>query len=34
MIKGLYSAFTAMEAAWRYQDVLANNFANSNTLGF
>ena len=33
MIKGLYSAFTAMEAAWRYQDVLANNIANSNTTG-
>jgi len=34
MIKGLYSAFTAMEAAWRYQDVLANNIANANTVGF
>jgi flagellar basal-body rod protein FlgG len=34
MIKGLYSAFTAMEAAWRYQDVLANNIANSGTIGF
>lgn len=34
MIKGLYSAFTAMEAAWRYQDVLANNIANANTTGF
>lgn len=34
MIKGLYSAFSAMEAAWRYQDVLANNIANSNTAGF
>jgi len=34
MIKGLYTAFTAMEAAWRYQDVLANNIANSNTSGF
>lgn len=34
MIKGLYSAFTAMEAAWRYQDVLANNIANANTAGF
>lgn len=34
MIKGLYSAFTAMEAAWRYQDVLANNIANSDTAGF
>ena len=34
MIKGLYSAFTAMEAAWRYQDVLANNVANANTAGF
>lgn len=34
MIKGLYSAFTAMEAAWRYQDVLANNVANATTAGF
>lgn len=34
MIKGLYSAFTALEAAWRYQDVLANNIANSNTVGY
>jgi len=34
MIKGLYSAFSAMEAAWRYQDVLANNIANSNTAGY
>ncbi|WP_322795468.1 flagellar hook-basal body protein [Tepidiforma sp.] len=34
MIKGLYTAFTAMEAAWRYQDVLANNIANANTIGF
>lgn len=34
MIKGLYSAFTAMEAAWQYQDVLANNIANANTAGF
>ena len=34
MIKGLYSAFNSMEAAWRYQDVLANNVANSGTTGF
>lgn len=34
MIKGLYSSFTALEAAWRYQDVLANNIANANTTGF
>lgn len=34
MIKGLYSAFTAMEAAWRYQDVLANNIANATTAGY
>ncbi|MCK9518587.1 MAG: flagellar hook-basal body protein [Dehalococcoidia bacterium] len=34
MIKGLYSAFTAMDAAWRYQDVLANNIANANTAGY
>jgi flagellar basal-body rod protein FlgG len=34
MIKGLYSAFTAMDAAWKYQDVLANNIANADTAGF
>jgi flagellar basal-body rod protein FlgG len=34
MIKGLYSAFSAMEAAWQYQDVLANNIANASTAGF
>ena len=34
MIKGLYSAFTGMESAWRYQDVLANNIANADTAGF
>ena len=34
MIKGLYSAFSAMEAAWKYQDVLANNIANADTAGF
>ena len=34
MIKGLYSSFTAMEAAWRYQDVLANNIANADTAGY
>lgn len=34
MIKGLYSAFNAMEAAWQYQDVLANNVANATTVGF
>ncbi len=34
MIKGLYSAFSAMEAAWKYQEVLANNVANANTAGF
>lgn len=34
LIKGLYSSFTALEAAWRYQDVLANNIANANTAGF
>lgn len=34
MIKGLYSSFTALEAAWRYQDVLSNNIANANTPGF
>ncbi len=34
MIKGLYSSFNSMEAAWRYQDVLANNVANAGTTGF
>lgn len=34
MIKGLYSSFTALEAAWKYQEVLANNIANANTAGF
>ncbi len=34
MIKGLYSAFTAMEAAWRYQDVVSNNIANADTIGY
>lgn len=34
MIKGLYSAFTAMDSAWKYQDVLANNIANADTAGF
>lgn len=34
MIKGLYASFTALEAAWKYQDMLANNIANSNTAGF
>lgn len=34
MIKGLYTSFTAMEAAWKYQDVLSNNIANSNTVGY
>lgn len=34
MIKGLYSAFTALEAAWQYQDVLANNAANASTIGY
>ncbi len=34
MIKGLYSAFTALESAWKYQDVLANNIANANTVGY
>ncbi len=34
MIKGLYAAFTGMASAWRYQDALANNIANANTVGF
>lgn len=34
MITGLYSAFTALEAAWQYQDALANNIANATTPGF
>ena len=34
MIKGLYSAFSALESAWKYQDMLANNIANANTVGY
>jgi len=34
MIKGLYSAYSAMGAAWQYQDVLANNIANATTVGY
>lgn len=34
MIKGLYSAYTGMEAAWKYQEVIANNIANSSTVGY
>ncbi|MDW8046014.1 MAG: flagellar basal body protein [Chloroflexota bacterium] len=34
MIKGLYSAYTSMEAAWRYQEILADNIANATTVGF
>ena len=34
MIKGIYTSFTAMEAAWQYQDMLANNIANATTAGF
>ncbi|MCK6564840.1 MAG: flagellar basal body protein [Dehalococcoidia bacterium] len=34
MIKGIYTAFTALEGAWRYQDVLSNNIANATTTGF
>ncbi len=34
MIKGIYTAFTAMAGAWHYQDMLANNIANSTTTGF
>lgn len=34
MIKGLYTSFTALETAWRYQDVVSNNLANAGTAGF
>lgn len=34
MIKGLYSAFNGMDAAFRYQEVLSNNIANANTTGY
>ncbi len=34
MIKGIYSAFSALEAAWKFQDVLANNISNANTVGY
>jgi len=34
VIKGIYAAFNAMQAAWKYQDSLANNIANAGTAGF
>lgn len=34
MIKGLYSSYSAMESAWHYQEMLANNIANATTIGF
>lgn len=34
MIKGLYSAYTSMETAWRYQEILSDNIANATTVGF
>ncbi len=34
MIKGLYSSYSAMESAWHYQEMLANNIANSSTIGY
>ena len=34
MIKGLYAAASGMEAAWQYQEMLANNVANATTVGF
>jgi flagellar basal-body rod protein FlgG len=34
VIKGLYASFSAMDSAWKYQNVLANNIANAQTPGF
>lgn len=34
MIKGLYSSYAAMESAWHYQEMLANNISNSSTIGY
>lgn len=34
MIKGLYSSYSAMESAWHYQEMLANNIANASTIGY
>lgn len=34
MIRGLYAAYTGLEAAWRYQEALADNIANATTVGF
>ena len=34
MIKGLYASYSAMDSAWKYQNVLANNIANAQTPGF
>lgn len=34
MIKGLYSAYSAMKVAWQFQEAIANNVANTDTIGF
>lgn len=34
MIKGLYSAYSAMAAGWTYQEVASNNMANALTVGY
>ena len=34
MIKGMYSAYSALHAAWEYQEAIANNIANADTVGF
>lgn len=34
MIKGIYAAFSALQSAWQFQDVVANNISNANTVGY
>jgi flagellar basal-body rod protein FlgG len=34
VIKGIYASYAALDAAWKYQEVLANNIANATTAGF
>lgn len=34
MIKALYSAYSALHVAWEFQEAIANNVANTDTIGF
>jgi flagellar basal-body rod protein FlgF len=34
VIKGLYSAYSALSVAWKFQGAIANNVANTDTIGF